>query len=214
MARGRDSKGRFLKSGSSKRKRRRSRRRRGRGMGNIITVRRAGMGAIDMPSLLPVLIGGGLTALTALGIRWFVQPSAGQTQSTMVKWAPLVGHAVGSVASIGLYFMGGTTAAVQSFLAASAVGLYGVGSDMIFKEKAGSLLAAIAATAPAVPDAALQGYGMGAIVPEYSSAGMGAIAMEQMGPGGRRAGSIGSYGETVSLNGVNTGAFGTPGFQA
>jgi hypothetical protein len=38
--------------------------------------------------------------------------------------------------------------------------------------------------------------------------------MEQIGPGGQRAGTIGSYGETVSLSGVNTNAFGTPGFQA
>jgi hypothetical protein len=55
--------------------------------------------------------------------------------------------------------------------------------------------------------------GTGAIVPEYSR-GMGAVVMEPVGPGGRRAGSIGSYGETVSLQGINTGAFGTPGFTS
>jgi hypothetical protein len=43
---------------------------------------------------------------------------------------------------------------------------------------------------------------------------MGAIVMEPTGPSGKRAGTIGSYGETVSLSGINTGAFGTPGFNA
>lgn len=205
MARRRNSKGQFV-SGGGGRRRRRPRR---RGMGSIITVRR-GMGQIDMEGLLPVLVGGGLTALTGLGIRWFVDPAQGSTQSMMVKWAPLLGAAVGAVGSIALYFMGGTSAAVQSFLSAATVGAFGVGSDMVLKEKGGSLLAAIVNTAPA-------GNGMtgfGAIVPEYSSPGMGAIAMESVGAGGRRAGTIGSYGETVSLSGVNTGAFGTPGFQA
>lgn len=209
MARRRDSKGRFVSGGGRRKARRRPRRR--RGMGSIITVRR-GMGQLDMQGMLPALIGGGLTALTALGIRWFVDPAQGQTQRTMVKWAPLLGHAVGTVGSLALYFMGGTNAAVQSFLSATAVGLFGVGSDMILKEKGPSLLAAIIATAPAANGNGTSGFG--AIVPEYSSAGMGAIAMEQIGPGGRRAGTIGSYGETVSLSGVNTGAFGTPGFQA
>lgn len=210
MARRRNRKGQFVRGGGGGR---RSRRR--RGMGSIITVRR-GMGQLDVNSLLPALVGGGLTALTALGTRWFVDPAQGPTQAMMVKWAPLLGTAVGAVGSLALYFMGGTSAAVQSFLSAATVGLFGVGSDMVIKEKGGSLLAAIVATAPAGNGNGAAGFG--AIVPEYSSQlstpGMGAIAMESVGASGRRAGTIGSYGETVSLSGVNTGAFGTPGFQA
>ena len=190
-------------------------------MGSIITVRRGrGMGQLDMEGLLPVLIGGGLTALTALGIRHFVKPSEGETNKTLFKWAPLVGHAVGVASSAALYFLGGRNmnAAAQSFLSATAVGLYGVASDMIVKEKAGQFALAFAEAAPAAAgngngngNGTVEGFG--AIVPEYSR-GMGAIAMEQIGPGGRRAGTIGSYGEVVSLNGINTNAFGTPGFQA
>ena len=141
----------------------------------------------------------------------------------MVKWAPLFGNAVGAIGSIALYFMGGTNAAVQSFLSATVVGACGIGSDMVLKEKRPSLLAATVATSPATgngaapppPSPGAAGYfGMGVIVPEYSSPGMGAIAMESVGASGRRAGTIGSYGEQVSLSGVNTSAFGTPGFQA
>lgn len=204
MARRRNSKGQFVSSGGGRRRRRR---RRG-GMGSIITVRR-GMGQIDFEGLLPLLVGGGLTALTALALRWFVNPAQGATQAMMVRWAPALGGAVGAVASLALYFMGGTSAAVQSVLSAATVAAFGLGSDMVLKEKGPSLLAAIVASAPANGTA-----GFGAIVPEYSSPGMGAIAMESIGPGGSRAGTIGSYGETVSLSGVNTSAFGTPGFQA
>jgi len=206
MARRRNSKGQFVKGGGGSRRRRPRR----RGMGSIITVRR-GMGALDMQGALPVLIGGGLAALTSLGLRWFVNPAAGQTQNMLVKWAPLFGTAVGAVGSIALWFMGGQTAAVQSALSAATVGAFGVGTDMVLKEKP-TLLSVIAAAAPAANAPTVAGFG--AIVPEYSSPGMGAIAMESVGAGGRRAGTIGSYGETVSLSGVNTGAFGTPGFQA
>jgi len=216
MARRRNSKGQFVKGGGGSRRRRPRR----RGMGSIITVRR-GMGALDMQGALPVLIGGGLAALTSLGLRWFVNPAAGQTQNMLVKWAPLFGTAVGAVGSIALWFMGGQTAAVQSALSAATVGAFGVGTDMVLKEKP-TLLSVIAAAAPAQfgPGPANGNgngngtSGFGAIVPEYSSPGMGAIAMESVGARGRRAGTIGSYGETVSLSGVNTGAFGTPGFQA
>ena len=55
-----------------------------------------------------------------------------------------------------------------------------------------------------------RGYGVGAIVPEYGS-GMGAIVYPPM-ANGQRNGSIGSYGETVNLSGINTAVFGTPGF--
>ena len=224
MARRRNRKGQFV-SGGGRRRSRRSRRR--RGMGSIITVRRGmgGLGALDAEGLLPVVVGGGLAALTTLATRWFVDPTTGPTQAKMAKYAPLIGTAVGAVGSLALYFMGGTSAAVQSALSAGIVGMFGLGSDMVLKdpEKRAPLLAAIIATAPATDTSTNTGAntgagagGFGAIVPEYQlpTPGVGAIAMESVGASGQRAGTIGSYGETVSLSGVNTGAFGTPGFQA
>lgn len=226
----RDSKGRFIKRG----------RRGTRGFGSIITIRR-GMGALPGGALgeaiIPGLVGGLVTAATALGIRYWVDPARGNTQRMFVRHAPWIGHAAGIVASLGLMLVGGNGAAISSFVAATGVGLSLFGSDMLFQKKGGSLLMALApatertATEPgpttteeaAAAEAggveglrryrSMRRLGTGAIVPEYSR-GMGAIAMEPVGPSGRRAGTIGSYGETVTLQGINTGAFGTPGFNA
>jgi hypothetical protein len=204
----RNSNGQFKKGRSTKRKRRK------KGMGSIITVRRSkGMGQLDATTLMPVALGGGLSALTAIALRYFVDPSAGTTQSMLVKWAPAFGLATGSLASLALFMMGGNAGmeqATRAFLSALVVSGAGLGSDMVLREKP-----AIAATIISAP--ALAGYGMGAIVPEYSRqpGGMGAIVMEPVGPSGQRAGTIGGiYGETVNLAGVNTSAFGTPGFNA
>lgn len=214
----RDSKGRFLSRGGKSRRR--------RGMGSIITVRR-GMGAISTADWLAPLVGGGLTALTALGLRQFVDPAQGDMQKTLVKWAPLFGHLVGSAASLGLYFITGSSGqAVSSFVSATAVGVFGMAQDQMLARPEGAAkfglafsdiqvsVAPVAPVAPIAESASNGTAGFGAIVPEYSRPALGAIAMEPVGADGRRAGSIGSYGETVSLNGINTSAFGTPGFQA
>lgn len=227
----RDSKGRFVKRG----------RRGTRGFGSIITIRR-GMGALPGGALgeaiIPGLVGGLVTAATALGVRYWVDPARGNTQRFVVRHAPWIGHAAGIVASLGLMLIGGNGAAISSFVAATGVGLSLFGSDMLFQRQSGSLLMALApaptASASSEPApttqaeaevAATEGVeglrryrsmrrlGTGAIVPEYSR-GMGAVVMEPVGASGRRAGSIGSYGETVTLQGINTGAFGTPGFNA
>jgi len=213
----RDSKGRFLSRGSKSRKR--------RGMGSIITVRR-GMGAISTADWLAPLVGGGLTALTALGLRQFVDPMQGDFQKTLVKWAPLFGHLVGSAASLGLYFVTGSSGqAVSSFVSATAVGVFGMAQDQMLARPEGASKfgnaflpdVSVSVERPMPSEAPAEGNGtagFGAIVPEYSRPALGAIAMEPVGADGRRAGSIGSYGETVSLSGINTSAFGTPGFQA
>lgn len=195
----RDSKGRFKKS------RKKSRGRRRKGMGSIITVRRKGMGQLDADTLMPVAIGGGLAMLGSLATRYFVDPATGQTQSMLVKWAPAVGMVAGGVGALALSMMGDKEQATRAFLSATVVSVAGLGSDFVLRQKP-----ALAATISAP---ALAGYGMGAIVPEYSRP-TGAIVMEPVGADGQRAGTIGSYGETVSLSGVNTGAFGTPGFNA
>jgi hypothetical protein len=208
MAKRRGKNGRFTKSKSRSRKR--------RGMGSIISVRKGSLGQLGADAVAPPLLGGGAAALTTLALRYFVDPMQGTTQQALVRWAPLFGLATGSIASLALYMMGGSRDgarnAMQGFLGAAVVAGFGLGADFILKEKGGSLVAAVTATAPAALPAGTEGFG--AIVPEYSRQGMGAIVMEPTGPGGQRPGSIGSYGESVTLQGVNTGAFGTPGFQA
>jgi hypothetical protein len=121
--------------------------------------------------------------------------------------------------------VGGTPAAVASFVAATGVGLALYGQDMLVTGPNGPrILSSLIESSAAVEPPPAEGtagigrryrrrLGTGAIVPEYSR-GMGAIVMEPTGPSGKRAGTIGSYGETVSLSGINTGAFGTPGFNA
>lgn len=218
----RDSKGRF-KKGHRKGKR--------RGFGSIISIRR-GMGALPGgvmgQAIIPGVVGASVTAAVALAIRWFVDPAAGNTQRMLVRWAWLFGHAAGLVASLGLLMIGGTPAATSSFVAATGVGLGLFGSDYLYQSKGGAILASMASSDAGASDtsAAAGGgtsgigrrRGTGAIVPEYSQrqlpSGVGAIVMENVGPSGRRAGTIGSYGETVTLQGINPGAFGTPGFHA
>lgn len=217
MARRRDSKGRFVSTGRKSK----SRRSRGKGMGSIITVKRAGMGQLDADTLLPPAVGGGLAGLTTLALRMYVDPAQGSTQQALVKYAPVFGMAAGSLASLGLFLLNrDTTQAWRSFVSATLISVFGFGSDFILREKGGSVLAAV--TAPMDLMGAGAGAGgngtagyrqMGAIVPEYSN-GMGALVMEPVGSSGQRPGTIGSYGETVQLQGVNISAFGTPGFTA
>lgn len=215
----RDSKGRFVKRGR-------------RGMGSIISIRR-GMGALPGgplgEAIIPGLVGAGVTAAVALSVRSMIDPNQGPTQRSLVKWGWAVGHGAGILASLGLLMVGGTPAAVASFVAATGVGLALYGQDMLVTGQNGprilsSLIESSAASEPSAEPPPAEGtagigrryrrrLGTGAIVPEYSR-GMGAIVMEPTGPSGKRAGTIGSYGETVSLSGINTGAFGTPGFNA
>lgn len=223
MARRRDSKGRFVRSGGKRRGRKRR-----RGVGSIITVRKrrgtAGLGAVGMDDLLPTLVGSGLTALTALSLRYFVTPNGDSTKQMLVKYAPLFGVAAGALGSLALYMMSSADAAVRAFAGSVVVGGFGFGSDMLLQGPQGPQIAtAISSSTTSAIDSTANGTagylrGMGAIVPEYSR-GMGAIVMEPVGggSGNRRPGTIGSYGETVnlgSLSGVNTNAFGTPGFSA
>ncbi len=60
-----------------------------RGMGSIISIRR-GMGALPGGKLgeaiIPGLVGAGVTAAVALSVRSMVDPNAGDTQRSLVKW--------------------------------------------------------------------------------------------------------------------------------
>lgn len=210
-------------------KRKKSRRTRRRGMGSVITVRRRrGMGNITtkqfQESILPPLVGGGLAALTALAIRYFVNPAQGQTQNMLVKHAPWVGMGVGTIASAALWMMSGAAPGASALTGATVVSLGNFAHDWVLKTKGAAVMASVMGAPAATPANGMTGYmGMGAIVPEYGGmngvrghmgAGTGAIVMEPVDPStGRQPGTLGApYGETVSLGSVNTAAFGTPAF--
>lgn len=192
------------------------------GMGSMIRVRRlsggrggfGGLGELSNPStaagaLLPVLIGGGVTLLTTIGIRQFLKPKTEMGQNA-VKYAPLIGTGAGILTSLALWSMASQSAGLAGMTASATLGLGITGME--------ALAIAQAKAAAAAP--ATAGYGMGAIVPEYGMAGRrgtGAIVMEPAADrgwgmtSGRRG--TGTYGEVVSLGAVNPNAFGTPGFS-
>lgn len=216
----RDSKGRFLPSGRGK-SRRRSRGT--RGLGNMITVRPSMMGfgmlsgrEMVMESLVPHLAGGGLSALTCFGLRYFVDPSKGKMQHSLVKWAPLYGGLVGTVGAGVLYYTAGRSSAISAMISNAVVTAAAYASDYLMTSpKAPQIHAALAADA--APQAAgTEGvYGVGAIVPEYNTpaysvgiGGLGAITAE---PGAANPYGIG-YGNEISLQGVNVDTFGTPAY--
>lgn len=208
------------KKSKSRKKTRRNRR---KGMGSVVTVRRArgkgmsGFGGPMMDAVLPPVVGGGSAAVTTLLLRKFVDPMAGNMQLQLVKWAPFAGMAVGSLASGLMWFFGGrdTASAMSSLAAATAVTLFGTAQDhLIFTQPEGVNLAlALSPGAAANGAASTDGSGVSAILPQYGSPGMDGIVMEQL-SGGHSHRGVGSYGEVVSLNGINVGAFGTPGFNA
>lgn len=123
------------------RKRSKSRKssRRRRGMGNILTVRRAGMrGLADFKkidagsAILPILIGGGLTALTVAGIRYATVTSTApvtEGQQKLYRFASAAGLGVGVLASGALFAFSGASAAVSAATASFFVAATGVVHD-------------------------------------------------------------------------------------
>lgn len=190
-------------------------------MGSVYAIKRSGMGALSADafkeSILPILVGGGIAGGTIFAIRKWLTPGADVTKANVVKYAPLAGLATGSIAAISLKWLADSDdAAVGGLVAAAVVGGLGMAFDMLAPDMTGRTDADVGVAAAAIASgeapAGAAGYlGMGAIVPEYGTNGMGAIVM-QPSAGGRRPGSIGSYGETVNLSGINTSVFGTPGF--
>lgn len=196
---------------------RRTKRRR-RGMGSVITVRRAGMGAIfgRGPMLaIPPLLGGGAVALVAAGIRWFVNPQQGNMQRLAVKWAPIWGALAGVGISGAMYAVGGKKKGMEAF-ATSATAALAVGGALFMQDwllqqpgKGSNILASLASQSTTAEGTA----GLGAIVFQRPvQGGMGTIVAERAQP--YLGGMGGPYGEDVSLRGglgagVNTSVFGT-----
>lgn len=198
----------------------RNRRRRRRGMGSVIRVRRLnGLGFLKGstgPIMAPA-IGGATAALTTLGVKYFVNPASSQLNDKLVRWSWLVGHGAGLLASGMIYFFGGRNRnaralAMGSAAGATVVGLSFFGLEQVKKmqaEAAGLPSSTAEAVATGATDETTGAQGFGAIVyQQLRGPGMGAIVAE---PG---MNGLGSYGETVSLRGVNTSVFGTPGFRS
>lgn len=188
-------------------------------MGSVISVRRKGMGALKgtTGAVVAPLLGGAVTALTTLGIRYYVKPDT-DTNRSVLKYSWAIGHGAGLLASLGLYFLGDKSnrmaLAASSATAATAVGLFALGSDMTLKSDVYAAISAAAnsattsgseAVAPPPPVEGTQGFGaivynqLGAVVPEYQ--GMNGLG-----------GDYGSYGQSVSLRGVDTRVFGSSPF--
>lgn len=154
-----------------------------------------------------VLISGGATAATVLGIRQFVEPRDELTRN-VTKHAPLVGIAVGIVPAL-MAAKGNKALAMAGGVSSLLVG----GTIFATQHQAPSVVAAADSVA------GLRGMrGLGAIVPQLSGGnrnGMSAIMMEQL------RGNDQGQGAVVNLQGrrksglaaltgtVTTSAFGT-----
>lgn len=195
------------------------RRKHRKGVGSIITVRPSGFAGLGRlrglrgfnglaSQAIPAALGLGAAAVTFLGIRHFANPVRSETEAKVWKFAPLLGLGAGAAAAFLLSQVGGKAAAVGALTGAVGATLLTLGQD------------GLQHTGMFAPSA-LSGYGMGAVVPEMLSRGMGAVVLEPRGTNSLGAGgvtglhSIGYQGgEVVNLGAINSGAFGTPGFSA
>jgi len=180
------------------------RRKHRRGMGSVLQVRQlSGLGAMRSPNsimgtLLPVAIGGAVTAGTMIGIRSFMTPDT-ETKQKLMEYAPWVGLAAGGVAGLALWNMSSQAAGMIALAASGVIVLSTVVGEAVATSR-------LAAEAPKTA-------GMGAIVAEFGNrnrGGMGAVLMERAGTG--RGMGDASRGANINLGKINTAAFGTPGF--
>ncbi len=169
-----------------------------RGTGGVLQVRQlSGLGKMRQPNslmgaLLPIVIGGVVTGGTMIGIRSFMTPDT-ETKQNVMEYAPWIGLAAGGVAGLALWNMSSQHAGVLTLAASGAITLSTVVGEAVAKSRM---------TAPKTA-------GVGAIVPEYSRTGTGAILMERAGTRGL---GDASRGANIRLGKINTSAFGTPGF--
>jgi hypothetical protein len=209
-------------------KRHKKHRRGHHGVGTTVTLRGFGKLGTEMSALLPVLLGAGVTGGTMLGARYFTIPGDGtpqtDTQKSVYKYAPWIGLLAGAVTAVAVYMLGkgkaGMGAAIATIGTSAAVTGIGVAADQILAGTDAN--AAIAAQALRAPDSSshagfgsmytMRPNGMGAVVMEPVR-GLGAV-VPQLSSGGMGDLGYTSYvgGEKVNLSGVNEGAFGTRQF--
>lgn len=176
-----------------------------RGTGSVLQVRQlSGLGAVRRPNtvmgtLIPVAVGGVVTAGTTIGIRALMTPDT-EVKSNVMQYAPWIGLAAGGVVSLALWNMTSQAAGMIALATSGALALATV---------VGESVARMRLTNGAAPQTA----GLGAIVPEYSGRrnGVGVVLMERAGTGRPRLGDA-QKGANINLGKINTAAFGTPGF--
>lgn len=177
------------------RKKRRSRR---SGMGSVIQVRQlSGTERLNNPSsvtgaLVPVLLGGSVAFLTAMGVRKYVEPTA--ENAPILSNADAIGGGAGLLVGLALWNVASRPAGVAAMAAAAVVSLAQMAPGWM-----------AAASPSAAPTAGLR-----AVLPEYSMRGLRAIAMQSQ--ASRGYGADGG-GENISLGRINASAFGTPGYR-
>ena len=210
----------------------RRKRRRRRGMGSVISVRRRrglrGLGKANMKgwwkTATPMAVGGGIAAATAIALRHFVNPGAGQTQLALVKYAPIWGALAGIATSFAFAALGGPKSVGAGAISSLLVGAYGSLQDMVLKQR-GALVAGALNTPLTMP-----ANGNGGAVPNGEPVvdGTGAIVFEPTASRGYGSGmgalpantgaivpeyqNLGGYGETVNLGNVNPSVFGSAAF--
>ena len=204
--------------------RRRSSITRRRGMGQLFSERSAAS------AYVPPLLGGGLAALTVIGIRQFLTPVPGKMSATIFKQAPLVSILVGGVAGSLIARQlttrsDATKATAGAVTGAGLVGLSHVITEAMRRNDVARATAGDPAAAANVAAETASGNGngngtsgLGAIVPQYGSLpagnGMGAIVMEQLSGNRQDQGAVVNLRGT-GLNGmVETNAFGTAPYGA
>jgi hypothetical protein len=189
------------------------------GTGSLITIRRMkGIGALNQPasalgSIAPPALGVILAGLTALGLRYWVDPSQGATQAAMFKWAPLVGLAVNGVGSALIYFLAGAPAAFMQASAGSLTAGILLAHDAVMSSRAAAMIATSSVPVPAPVPNGVSGR-MGVVIPQnLMGPGARGIVMEPAANRNpyRRYGISGAYGESVNVGSINPSAFGTPG---
>lgn len=198
-----------------------------RGFGNIISVRKGVDGLFDTGTVvgdaLPVVLGGLLAVGTTVLVRKMVPtvvaavaPATGAAgfgtlSAGLVRFAPLLGMAVGSLAGLGLVYGAGKRTAGTAMMASAVT----VGGAVWGAEK----LSGVAGFGAIVPEYGMMGLGANMPIMPGGVNGLGATVLENW-PAGQRPDSIGAlgdaYGTSINLSGlgqVNTSAFGTPGFS-
>lgn len=214
-------------------RRRRRMRRRTRGVGNIITTRKATtsglgrLGSLKKPgtvvgAVLPPLIGGAATALFTYGISYVAanhmqgvgygflanttDPAAGAateaaaaqgdpaaksatTAMMLHKWAPALGA---GVTVLGSYFLQGTVGKPASY--GMMAGAVGVGGALLFGRLTGK--------------GPFNLLGVGTVVPEYGTSGLGSIVME---PNSAQGYNAYSGGASVDIRGLGASGSGLAG---
>lgn len=217
----------------ARRKKTRRTRRRRTMRGYHMAGRRSGMGEVlqrgsAAAMYVPPLIGGGLTALTVVGIRHFLKPKT-DLSKMLFRQAPIVGLGIGALAGSLISRQIASRAEATNVTAGAVTGAGLVGLSHVVTE---AMRRADVAAAPADAEAAERvaqelapsnganngTSGLGAIVPQYGSLpagnGMGAIVMEQL------SGNRQEQGAVVNLKGagmdgmVETSAFGTSPYGA